>query len=75
MMKEAQKMIGLDHPHVLTLIGLCVDGGPTPYIVMPFMANGSLLSYLKADRKNLLIPEDVQDETVCFSLITPSILN
>jgi len=42
-----------------------VDGGPTPYIVMPFMANGSLLSYLKADRKNLLIPEDAQDETVC----------
>ena len=68
-------MIGLDHPHVLTLIGLCVDGGPTPYIVMPFMANGSLLSNLRANRENLLIPEDVQDETVCFSLTPPSILN
>ena len=59
-------MIGLDHLHVLTLIGLCV---------MPFMANGSLLFYLKANRKNLLIAEDAQDEMVCFSLTPPSILN
>jgi len=68
-------MIGLDHPHILTLIGVCVDGGPTPYIVMPFMANGSLLSNLKADRKYLLISEDAQHEMVRFSLTPPSILN
>ena len=67
-------MSGLDHPHVLTLIGVCVDGGPSLYIVMPFMANGSLLSYLKADRKSLLMLEDAQDETVHFSLTPPSIL-
>ena len=74
MMKEAMKMSGLDHPHVLTLIGVCVDGGPSLYIVMPFMANGSLLSYLKADRKSLLMPEDAQDEAVHFSLTPPLIL-
>ena len=67
-------MSGLDHPHVLTLIGVCVDGGPSLYIVMPFMANGSLLSYLKADRKNLFMLEDAQDETVHFSLTPPLIL-
>ena len=67
------KMSRLDHPHVLTLIGVCVDGGPSRYIVMPFMANGSLLSYLKADGKSLLMPEDAQDETVHFSL-TPHLI-
>ena len=74
MMKDAMKMSRLDHPHVLTLIGVCVDGGPSLYIVMLFMANGSLLSYLKADGKSLLMPEDAQDETVHFSLTPPSIL-
>jgi serine/threonine protein kinase len=39
-----------NHPNVLTLIGVCLDGGPAPYIVMPFMAKGSLLSYLKEER-------------------------
>ena len=45
-----------DHPNVLRLVGVCMDGGPAPYIVMPFMCNGSLLSYLKKDRNNLVLP-------------------
>ncbi len=53
-----------DHPNVLTLIGVCLDGGPAPYIVMPFMTSGSLLSHLKENRASLIIdpgsaePED-----------------
>ena len=59
-------MIQFDHPNVLALIGVCLDGGPAPYIVMPFMSNGSLLSYLKKFRKELLIPNDHpnQDEVI-----------
>ncbi len=44
-----------DHPNVLTLRGVCLDGGPSPYIIMPFMNNGSLLSHLKEERKKLVI--------------------
>ena len=44
-----------DHPNVLKLVGVCLDGGPAPYIVMPFMANGSLSSYLKEERETLLL--------------------
>ena len=44
-----------DHPNVLKLSGVCLDGGPAPYIVMPFMANGSLLSYLKEERDTLVL--------------------
>ena len=35
--------------------GVCLDGGPSPYIVMPFMANGSLQSHLKEYKRTLVI--------------------
>lgn len=51
-------MLGFDHPNVLTLLGVCLDGGPAPFIVMPYMSNGSLLGYLKKHRKDLVLTED-----------------
>lgn len=54
-MKECAKMHDFDHPNVLKLSGVCLDGGPAPYIVMPYMANGSLLSYLKEERETLVL--------------------
>ena len=44
--------------HVMSLKGVCLDGGPVPYIVLPYMANGSLASYLKKERKNLVMMKD-----------------
>ena len=55
MLKESSKMYKFDHPNVLTLTGVCVDGGPAPFIIMPFMANGSLLAYLKKNRMSLIV--------------------
>ena len=40
------------HAHVMSLVGVCLDAGPAPYIVMPYMANGSLLRYLKRERES-----------------------
>ena len=51
-------MSKFDHPNVLTLNGVCLDGGPAPFIIMPFMTNGSLLSYLKNNRATLVIKSD-----------------
>ena len=51
-------MSEFDHPNVLTLIGVCLDGGPAPLLVMPFMFNGSLLSYLKKKRDELVLPPE-----------------
>ena len=57
-------MYEFDHPNVLKLIGVCLDGGPAPFIIMPFMAHGSLLSYLRKERKELLLePSTSLDET------------
>ena len=55
LLKECARMIEFDHPNVLKLSGVCVDGGPTPYIIMPLMINGSLLTYLREQRDHLLL--------------------
>ena len=54
---EISKMKDFQHPNVMTLIGVCLDAGPGVSIVMPFMANGSLLNYLKKERGNLYLSE------------------
>ena len=65
MLKECSRMSQFDHLHVLTLKGVCLDGGPAPYIIMPFMANGSLLAYLGKNRKSLVVSsEDDDDQNV-----------
>ena len=61
MLKECSKMVKFDHPNVLSLIGVCLDGGPAPFIIMPFMANGSLLAYIKKNRQELVLSQDSED--------------
>ena len=61
LLKECAKMKEFDHPNVLPLRGVCLDGGPAPYIVMPFMTNGSLLSHLKENRVSLVIDPSSTD--------------
>ena len=65
-MEESIKMKRFDHPNVISLIGVCIEAGPAPYIVMPFMDNGSLLSYLKKHRTELLLPDTTDEEIVCL---------
>ena len=55
LLKECDKMKEFDHPNVLPLKGVCLDGGPSPYIIMPFMTIGSLLNHLKENRKSLIV--------------------
>ena len=69
LLKECAKMKELDHPNVLTLKGVCLDGGPAPYIIMPFIPNGNLLSYLKKHRESLVIEPNTCD---AVSLLSPS---
>ena len=69
LLKECARMYEFDHPNLLKLIGVCLDGGPAPYIVMPFMVNGSLLSYLKQERENLVLQPNTTelDDAVCIA--------
>ena len=54
LLKECAKMKEFDHPNVLALRGVCLDGGPAPFVIMPFMPKGSLLGYLKENRESLI---------------------
>ena len=58
LVRECIKMKDLNHPNILRLIGICVDGGPAPFIITPFMENGSLLSYLRRNRNTFLSTEN-----------------
>lgn len=58
LLRESIKMQQFSHPNVMGLLGVCVDGGPTPYVVLPFMSRGSLSNYLKANRGSLLLAKD-----------------
>ena len=62
--EESMKMSRFKHAHVMGLIGVCLDAGSAPYIIMPYMANGSLLKYLKKERTNIVVYEDIDDDEV-----------
>ena len=66
MTDEIRKMKLFDHPNVMTLIGVCVSIGGGQAIIMPYMENGSLLSYLRKDKKNITTSDDQDLETVSY---------
>ena len=66
--EESLKMSRFKHGHVMGLIGVCLDAGSAPYIVMPYMANGSLLRYLKKERINIVFSEDADEDDVGSSV-------
>ena len=52
---ESLIMKDFHHPHILGLLGVCFDAPDgSPYIVLPFMANGSVKTYLKEKRAHVL---------------------
>ena len=73
---EISKMMDFQHPNVMSLIGVCLDAGPGVSIVMPFMANGSLLDYLKKERATLYLSDiDEIDEVIGVMLAYHTFLN
>ena len=53
------------HPNVMSLIGVCLDMGPVPYIVLPFMSGGDLLTYIQQKRSSLMVECGEDEEAVC----------
>ncbi len=71
MVCEVNKMHDFNHPYIMSLIGVCLDAGPGIAIVMPYMANGSLVDYLKRERSSLELDDDCDTDQVCGILIMP----
>ena len=70
LLDEALRMKSLDHPNVLPLIGVCIDEHSTPCVVMPYMANGSLLSHLR-DTNNYVLVNSQEQRLVREYLMQP----
>ena len=49
------------HAHVMGLIGVCLDEDSAPFIIMPYMANGSLLKY---ERDNIVLSDENDTDEV-----------
>ena len=50
-LSESLIMKDFKHPRILSLLGVCFDTPDgSPYIVLPFMANGSVKDFLKEKR-------------------------
>ena len=63
--EEVLKMQSFKHPNVMSLIGVCENFCGGPAVVMPFMANGSTLDYLKRERKSLMLDGEAEGSVVC----------
>jgi len=52
---ESFLMKDFSHAHILGLLGVCFDTPDScPYIVMPFMTNGNMKSFLKSKRVHVI---------------------
>ncbi|ODM95791.1 Proto-oncogene tyrosine-protein kinase ROS [Orchesella cincta] len=50
--QEAKLMVQFQHPHIIQLLGICVDTDPC-FLLLELMSGGDLLSYLRSHRPNL----------------------
>ena len=69
MKDEILKMQDFHHPHVMSLLGVCLDSTMRLSTIMPYMANGSLLDYLKKERAHLVLSDREDTDTVYDTLL------
>ena len=58
-------MLDFEHPNVMPLTGVCLDG-EMPLLIMPFMSKGSVLEFVKRHKKEMLLSTDTMKEMVNF---------
>ena len=56
-------MLSFEHPNVMPLTGVCLDR-EMPLLIMPFMANGSVLDYVKHHKEELLHTSEATEAQV-----------
>ena len=62
-------MLSFEHPNVMSLIGVCLDG-EMPLLIMPFMSNGSVLEFVKSHRNEMFFSTDTMKEMVILFINT-----
>ena len=67
MLSEVAKMEDLHHPNLMPLIGVCISVDHGMSIVIPYMANGSLLGFLKRERDQFYLDKRAAEDHVSYS--------
>ena len=71
-MSESIVMMAFDHPNVLKLLGVCLDTADNlPILILPYMANGDLKSFL-VDSRSTVNNTELPEVSPCSSLIRKS---
>ena len=65
---EIDAMLAFDHPNVMSVVGVSVDR-EVPLLIMPFMANGSALEYVKHHKEELLYTSEATEAQVGQSVM------
>jgi len=71
--KEIDTLVSFAHPNVLSLMGVGDDSEST-FLILPFMAKGSVLEYVKHHKEELLHTSEAIVAEVCESLIFKHII-
>ena len=64
LIKEIAKMVHFNHPNVMTLTGFILDDRGVPLLVMPFMAKGTLLTYVRDNKTQFLCENEEEPDKV-----------
>ena len=64
LLRESVKMKEFKHPNVMGLLGVCLDMGTVPCIILPFMSGGDLLTHIQRERPSLVLDCDETEEMV-----------
>ena len=70
LVEESQIMARYDHPNVMKLLGVAISQQNTLFIVMPYMAQGCLFSFLRKQRADLTVESDDMTNLVSYSSST-----
>ena len=62
-------MKNFQHRNVMGMLGVCLDAGPAPYLVLPYMTNGDLMSYLKTNREELVLSDETDENKVNIAIV------
>jgi len=70
---ESIVMKMFDHPNVLSIFGVCLENNHEnglPFIVLPFMTNGDLRSYLKDNRAKVKIVNQLPEVQLSYFIFS-----
>ena len=58
-------MCSFNHPHVLGMVGICLDSSQSPHLILPFMEHGDLRTFLRNKREMATKSTDTGYPEVC----------